>query len=235
MRKAISFLIFIVLTVVLSTVAFFVSLFDRRGRLIHDLARFWARMHLKMNGVTVDVSGLGNVTAPPYIFMCNHQSALDIYALFVSLPVPFKWVAKRELFFIPFIGWAMKMAGYISLDRGNPREALKAIESAAAKIRGGMNIIIFPEGTRSKDGVLLPFKAGGFSLALRSKVPIVPVGISGTGRLQPKGGFFPKQKGRTHVGIGKPIPTAEESRSAKTRIMLDVRRDIEQLMETPQG
>ncbi|NLW35871.1 MAG: 1-acyl-sn-glycerol-3-phosphate acyltransferase [Syntrophorhabdus aromaticivorans] len=235
MRRVVSFLIFIALTIVLSTVAIFLSLFDRRGRVIHDLSRFWARLHLKMNGITVDVSGLRNVTAPPYIFMCNHQSALDIFVLLVSLPVPFKWIAKRELFFIPFLGWAMKGAGYISLDRGNPREALKAIEGAAAKIRGGMNIILFPEGTRSKDGILLPFKKGVFSLALRSKVPIVPVGIYGTSRLQPKGSFFPKQKGRTHVGIGKPIPTAEESRSAKTRIMLDVRREIEQLMEDRQG
>ncbi|OPX96874.1 MAG: 1-acyl-sn-glycerol-3-phosphate acyltransferase [Syntrophorhabdus sp. PtaB.Bin006] len=234
MRRIVAFPIFIALTIVLSTVAIFLSLFDRHGRLIHDVSRFWARIHLKMSGVTVDVSGLQNLGAPPYIFMCNHQSALDIFVLLVSLPVSFKWIAKRELFFIPFLGWAMKRAGYISLDRGNPREALKAIEDAAAKIRGGMNLILFPEGTRSKDGVLLPFKKGVFSLALRSKVPIVPVGIYGTSRLQPKDSFFPKQKGRTHVGIGKPIPTAEESRSAKTRIMLDVRRDIEQLMENHQ-
>ncbi|OPY68263.1 MAG: 1-acyl-sn-glycerol-3-phosphate acyltransferase [Syntrophorhabdus sp. PtaU1.Bin050] len=235
MRRIVAFPIFIALTIVLSTVSIFLSFFDRQGRMIHDLSRFWARIHLKMNGITVDVSGLRNVAAPPYIFMCNHQSALDIFVLLVSLPVSFKWIAKRELFFIPFLGWAMKRAGYISLDRGNPREALKAIEDAATKIRGGMNIILFPEGTRSKDGVLLPFKKGVFSLALRSKVPIVPVGIYGTSRLQPKGSFFPKHTGRIHVGIGKPIPTAEESRSAKPKIMLDVRRDIEQLMEDHQG
>jgi 1-acyl-sn-glycerol-3-phosphate acyltransferase len=162
--------------------------------------------------------------------MCNHQSALDIFSLLNSLPVQFKWIAKRELFYIPFLGWAMKRAGYISLDRKHPREAIKAMDDAAKKIREGTNIIIFPEGTRSKDGHLLPFKKGGFSLALRAKVPIVPVGISGSNRLQPKGSFIPNQKGVIYLRIGKPVETAQGSRSAKTEIMMTVRQAIEGLM-----
>jgi 1-acyl-sn-glycerol-3-phosphate acyltransferase len=93
-----------------------------------------------------------------------------------------------------------------------------------------MNILIFPEGTRSQDGTLLPFKKGVFSLALRARVPIVPVGISGSSRLQPKGSFIPKQKGVIYIRIGKPIETAQESRSAKTEIMLTVRKAIEGLI-----
>jgi 1-acyl-sn-glycerol-3-phosphate acyltransferase len=230
MRKALSFLNLIFTTIFLSMVALVVSPFDSKGEAIHRIARLWASIHLRISGIKVFLEGLENITNPPYIFMCNHQSALDIFALLSALPLSFKWIAKRELFFIPFFGWTMKRAGYISLDRKNPREALKAIDEAARKIKEGMNIIIFPEGTRSKDGSLLPFKKGGFSLALRARVPIVPVGIWGTSRLQPKGSFIPKEKGIIYIRIGEPMHIEEESRSAKTKIMLEVRRHIERLM-----
>jgi 1-acyl-sn-glycerol-3-phosphate acyltransferase len=229
MRKVLIFIENMCVTIFLSIIALFVSFFDSQGRAVHYLMRLWARIHLRVSGITVVVTGQENVTSPPYLVMCNHQSALDIYALIVALPIQFKWVAKRELFFIPFVGWVMKRAGYISLDRKRPREAIKAIDDAAQKIRGGMNIIIFPEGTRSQDGTLLPFKKGVFSLALRARVPIAPVGISGSSRLQPKGSFIPKQKGVIYIRIGKPIETAQESRSAKTEIMLTVRHAIEGL------
>jgi len=230
MRKALSFLNLIFTTIFLSMVALVVSPFDSKGEAIHRIARLWGSIHLRIGGINVSLEGLEGITKPPYIFMCNHQSALDIFALLSALPLSFKWIAKRELFFIPFFGWTMKRAGYISLDRKNPREALKAIDEAARKIKEGMNIIIFPEGTRSKDGSLLPFKKGGFSLALHARVPIVPVGIWGTSRLQPKGSFIPKEKGIIYIRIGEPMHIEEESRSAKTKIMLEVRRHIERLM-----
>jgi 1-acyl-sn-glycerol-3-phosphate acyltransferase len=217
-------------TTVLSLLALFVSIFDARGRAIHRISKFWAKLHLQASGVKVLVTGLENLASPPYIVMCNHQSALDIFSLLVALPLQFKWVAKRELFFIPFVGWAMKRAGYISLDRKHPREALKAIDNAARKIQGGVNILIFPEGTRSEDGSLLPFKQGVFSLALRARVPIVPVGIYGSSRLQPKGSFIPQKKGVIYIGIGKPIEAVQKGRSAKAEIMATVRQAIENLI-----
>jgi len=230
MRRLFIVIEYFIVTIVLSLIALFVSLFDGRGAALHGMSRLWARIHLKTCGVKIAVSGLDNISSPPYIIMCNHQSALDIFALIIALPLQFKWIAKRELFFIPFLGWAMKRAGYISLDRKHPREAVKAMEDAARKIRGGVNIIIFPEGTRSKDGILLPFKKGGFSLALRARVPIVPVGITGSSRLQRKGSFIPKQKGVIYIRIGKPVETAQGNRSAKTEIMMTVRQAIEGLM-----
>jgi 1-acyl-sn-glycerol-3-phosphate acyltransferase len=233
MRKVLIFIENTCITIFLSILALFVSLFDSQGRAVHYMMSLWARIHLRVSGVTVVVTGTNNVTSPPYLVMCNHQSALDIYSLIVALPFQFKWVAKRELFFIPFVGWVMKRAGYISLDRKHPREALKAMDDAAQKIRGGMNVIIFPEGTRSEDGNLLPFKKGVFALALRAKVPIVPVGISGSSRLQPKGSFIPNQKGVIYIRIGKPIETAQSSRSAKTEIMMTVRQAIEDLISRP--
>jgi len=230
MTKVLAFLNLVVTTLFLSTVALIISAFDRQGTAIHGIARLWARIHLWICGIRVVIEGTERIQNPPYILMCNHQSALDIFSLLSSLPLSFKWIAKRELFFIPFFGWAIKRAGYISLDRKNPREALKAIEEAARKIREGLNIIIFPEGTRSRDGKLLPFKKGGFSLAVRSGVPLVPVGIQGTHRLQPKGSFIPKNKGIVYIRIGEPIMIEERNRSATGRIMEETRRRIEHLM-----
>ncbi len=230
MRKAFVSVSLVASTIVLSTIALVVSLFDRDGKKVHHMGQFWASLHLKVSGVKIAIEGLENIAKPPYVFMCNHQSALDIYSLLASLPLSFKWIAKRQLFKIPFIGWAMGRAGYISIDRENPREALKAIEEAAGKIRGGMNIVIFPEGTRSVDGTLLPFKKGGFTLALRAMVPIVPIGIYGTYLLQPKGSFIPRGKGVIYIRIGKPIALEGVAPSAKTKVMDDVRSRIEGLM-----
>lgn len=234
MRKILSFLNLIFSTVFLSIIALAVSLFDKKGEKIHKIARLWARMHLFVSGIDVSIDGLANVPEPPCIFMCNHQSALDIYALLAYLPLSFRWIAKRQLFYIPFFGWAMKKAGYISLDRENPREALRAIEDAAGKIREGMNIIIFPEGTRSRDGVLLPFKKGVFSLALRAGVPLIPVGIYGTCHLQPKGSFIPLKKGVIYIDIGEQIQTEGRKASEKNQVMVEVRDAILRLMEKHQ-
>jgi 1-acyl-sn-glycerol-3-phosphate acyltransferase len=230
MRRTLSCIYLVCGTIVLSTVAIVVSLFDKSGAGAHRVGRFWAGLHLKVSGVKVVIKGLEHLAEPPYVFMCNHQSALDIYTLLACLPLSFKWIAKRQLFKIPFIGWAMTRTGYISIDREKPREALKAMEEAARKIRAGMNIIIFPEGTRSFDGNLLPFKKGGFTLALRAMVPIVPIGVYGTSQLQPKGSFIPKGKGVIYINIGKPIMLEGLDRSAKTKVMDDVRERIEELM-----
>ena len=230
MMKILVLINFVCSTIFFSTIAIIVSLFKGKGENAHKVARLWATFHLKVCGISVSLKGSEHIPKPPYIFMCNHQSALDIYTLHSSLPLSFKWIAKRELFSIPFLGWAMKRAGYISLDRKNPREAIKGMDEAARKIREGMNIIIFPEGTRGHGGALLPFKKGGFSLALRAKVPIVPVGIYGTSRLQPKGSFIPKEKGVIYINIGEPIHLEDVNRSEKTKIMLEVRTHIERLI-----
>jgi 1-acyl-sn-glycerol-3-phosphate acyltransferase len=230
MRKVICFLNLIVSTIFFSLVAILASVLDSRGEAVHRVAWLWATIHLKVCGIAVDVQGIGHLTSPPFIIMCNHQSALDIYALHAALPTQYKWIAKRSLFMIPIFGWALKRAGYISLDRENPREGLKAMDEAARKIREGMNIIIFPEGTRSRDGKLLPFKKGGFSLALKAGVPIVPVGIAGTSALQPKGSFVPKTKGVIYVRVGEPLSLKGLTKGQATKVMEEMRGRIERLV-----
>ena len=206
-------------------------LLDRKGEMAHVCARLWGKVCLLADGIHVRIEGLEQVPDKgPYIFMSNHQGSYDIFALMGRLPYQFKWLSKKEIFSIPIIGWAMSAAGYISIDRENAREALKAIEEASRRIREGTNIIIFPEGTRSADGKLLPFKKGGFTLALRAMVPVVPIGIYGSSALQPKGSSLPGKKGVIYIDIGDPIILEGMDRSQKTRVMDDVRTAIEALM-----
>jgi 1-acyl-sn-glycerol-3-phosphate acyltransferase len=229
LRRLLSCFTLVFSTISLSLAALIVSPFDRKGEKVNRIGRLWAIVHLKACGIRVSLEGIENISEPPYILMCNHQSTLDIFALLTSLDLPFKWIAKKELFSVPFLGWALKLGKNISLDRKNPRKALKAMNEAACKVKDGKNVIIFPEGTWSTDGTLLPFKKGGFSLALRTGVPVIPVGILGTGQLQPEGCFIPKKKGLIQVKIGQPIITEREGRTAKTELMFEVRSCIEKL------
>jgi 1-acyl-sn-glycerol-3-phosphate acyltransferase len=235
MRRILSFLNIIFTTVILSIIAIGVSLFDPQGIRVHRIARFWASISLKIAGISVSVEGKENISEPPYLFMANHQSALDIYVLLATMPIPFKFIAKQELFKVPFLGWAIKRARYISIDRANPREALKAIEGAGQKIRDGMTVLIFPEGTRSKDGHLLPFLKGGFFLASRAQVPVVPIAIVGTSALNPTGSILipPKRKGHVNVRIGKSVVTEGKGTAVKTALMEDIRGEIERLLLLP--
>jgi len=234
MRKAIPLLNIVFTTIFLSIIALMIFPFDRKGEGTNRLGRVWAKIHLKACGIRVVMEGAENITEPPYVIMCNHQSVLDIFALLSSLPLSFKWIAKKELFVVPFLGWALKAGKNISIDRQNPRKALKAMHEAAHRIQEGMNIVIFPEGTWSTNGTLLPFKKGGFSLALRTKVPIIPIGIRGTGQLQPEGCSVPKGKGLIQIKIGQPVRVTEEERTAKNKLMLEVRSHIEKLID-PDG
>ncbi len=230
MRQAFFLVGLVTSSVILSLFGLLLSLFDAKGESIHRVARLWGAIQLATSGIRAQIEGLDRIPSPPYLFMCNHQSALDIYALLARLPLSFRWIAKRSLFRIPFLGWAMARAGHISIDRDNAREALKAIDEAARKIREGLNIVMFPEGTRSPDGTLLPFKKGGFALALRAGVPVVPVGIEGTSRLQPKGSLIPRASGTVYIRIGEPMEVGSAQRSAKAAFMEDVRSRIEGLM-----
>jgi len=209
--------------------------FDKGGHKIHKIARLWAKIDMGVGGITASITGLARVGQPPYIFMCNHQSALDIHVLLAALPFDFKFIAKRSLFLIPFFGWTLTRAGHISLDRDNPRRALKAMDEASRRIQAGANILVFPEGTRNVDGKLLPFKKGVFSLALKAGVPIVPIGICGTSALQPEGYQVPLQTGNVVINVGEPITIAGKGTSYKDELAQTVRARIEQLRQPHPG
>ena len=144
-RSALLWISFVVSTVALSTLSFITYPLDRNGNIVHIYARWWAKIQLLVSGVRVKVKGLEHIgNEPAYIYMSNHQGAYDIFALLSCLPVQFRWIAKKELFAIPILGWAMSAANYISIDRSGKRKALESIKKAANKIKGGVSVVIFP-------------------------------------------------------------------------------------------
>jgi 1-acyl-sn-glycerol-3-phosphate acyltransferase len=154
---------------------------------LHNYARLWAKVGLKLAGVKLTVCGQENLQPDrPVIYMPNHQSNFDILALLAGLPGQFRWLAKEELFRVPLFGLAMRRCGYIPLDRSDRKKALKSMTEAARRIQDGTSVVIFPEGTRSADGHLQEFKKGGFMLALKAKVPVLPVAIQGSYAVMPK-------------------------------------------------
>jgi 1-acyl-sn-glycerol-3-phosphate acyltransferase len=142
----------------------------------------------------------------PFILMMNHQSMADIMIAWMIAPVSVRFIAKRQLLYVPVIGWAMALYNMVPIDRGNARAALKALKKAARILKNGISIATFPEGTRTKDGTIGPFKKGVFLLAEKSGVPIVPVALEGAGVFAPRKGWNPRPV-TMRVKVGAPIPT----------------------------
>jgi 1-acyl-sn-glycerol-3-phosphate acyltransferase len=216
----------VIATLGLGLLAFITYPFDRKGEMVHRYARLWGRVALWANRVKVSVEGMENLEGGgPYIFMSNHQGSYDIFALLGHLPFQFKWLAKKELFSVPFLGWTMAAAGYISIDREGTRETVEAMNKAAERIRDGMSVVIFPEGSRSPDGTIQPFKKGGFTLAIKSKVPIVPLALTGSREIMPRERLT-AASGEIRIRMGRPIETAQHSMKDRKDLMEKVRETI---------
>lgn len=156
--------------------------------LIHVCGIVWGRGCLFLAGLKLDLEGAENIPAQgPTIFVSNHQSNFDIPILYAGLPLQFRWMAKQELFRVPLFGLAMKRSGYIPIDRSDRRKAMHSLNLAARKIKAGTSVVIFPEGTRSPDGNVQPFKKGALVIAAKAHVPIVPLAVRGSYAVQPKG------------------------------------------------
>src|SRR4030042_1652797 len=211
---------------VLGSLVILTSPFDRRGKVIHRYGRLWGKVALLANRVKVRVEGIEHLRGEgPYIIMSNHQGSYDIFALLSPLPFQFKWLAKKELFSVPFFGWVMAAAGYVSVDREGTRETVEAMNEAARKIREGMSLLIFPEGSRSPDGSIQPFKKGGFTLAIKSKVPIIPISISGSREIMSKDRLR-ASSGEDRIKVGDPIETETYSLKDRTALMEKVSETI---------
>ncbi|MGH7818689.1 MAG: lysophospholipid acyltransferase family protein [Candidatus Binatia bacterium] len=185
--------------------------FDRRRTVLHAFTCFWASLYTWTNPLwRVSVHDRGKIppAGTPAVLVANHQSLLDILVLF-RLFRHFKWVSKASLFRIPTIGWNMRLNRYIPLVRGDAASIDRMFAIAAERLREGSSVMIFPEGTRSADGRLQPFKHGAFTLALENRVPIVPIVVSGTARALPKKGFVLRGTSNIVVRVLDPIPPAE--------------------------
>ena len=195
-------------TVVLGIISIPVSLFGDKGRVLHGFARFWSQLIMNTIFSAVKVTGLEKIdTSKPHVYAVNHASALDIPVLYVYLPFQFRIVFKKELLSYPIIGWHLKRSGQICIDQQNPASSISSIRSALKSLKGGMPLVIFPEGGRTPDGQIKPFLPGAFFLAIKAQVDIVPVALVGTYELLPMNTYHIKCRS-LEMRVGQPISTA---------------------------
>ena len=187
------------------------SIFTRSDRLGFVISRIWAWILSKAMGLTFSVYGADRIApGQSYIIAPNHQGYADILALLRTMPLSFRWVLKKELLRIPFFGWALARMGTVSVDRADRRRAVQSLNRARCKFSDGWSVLIFPEGTRTPDGNLQPFKKGAFMLAVHTGIPILPVTINGAFRVMPRKTLL-FRPGHVTVTIGAPIVTASLS------------------------
>ena len=210
-------------TIVLGCTIIVMAFLIQKPNWFHQIARLWAKSILWVSWVKVEVQGLENLPKDgPCILMPIHQSNFDIPVLLGRLPVQFRWLAKAELFKIPIFGRGMRGCGYISIDRSNRKSAFRSLADAAQKIRNGTSVLIFPEGTRSRDGEIGAFKKGGFVLTVDAGVPVVPIIIYGTRAIMPKGSPI-LNPGSAYMEILPPVASSVYTRKTKDLLMEEVR------------
>lgn len=217
----------ILYTAVLGTLGILLCLLVPGGAALMPLARLWSRLVLWTSRVRWE-SSVDPALDPtqPCVYAANHQSQFDIPALVLAMPADFRMVAKRSLAHVPIFGWALKLAGFVFIDRSDRESAIQTLDQAAKRLHRGTSIVVFAEGTRSRDGTLLPFKRGGFVMALKACVPVVPVTIHGGGAILPKGSLWIRP-GSIRVHFGAPVETSEYTYETRDRLAERVRASIE--------
>ena len=205
------------------------GLFDKEKYYTGKLIKIWARWVVWSTGIQYEIDGLDNLNLDKqYIFMSNHESALDIVLGLAAIPFNIVFLAKKELFRVPIFGWAMNSAGMIKIDRQNPEIARRSVsEAVETLIQSSFSTLIYPEGTRSNGEELLPFKKGGFILAIRTQLPVVPITILGAGNVLPKGTLAIK-KSHIKIIIDAPIETRGMEFKNKEILVQDCRNIIHQ-------
>lgn len=216
-------------TVVLGSAAVVVGLVSQRAaaRVTH----LWGRVCLWIASVPVVVEGLDRLDeGERYVIMANHESSLDIVVLLTALPpsVELRFLAKKSLFSIPFLGWAMKSAGFIPVDREDRSTAVATLSQTLAEVERRGSPLVFPEETWTTDGTLLPFARGGFLVALKSGLPILPIGLEGSRLVLPPNEGVVRPQSVT-VRIGTPIPTLGIGVSRRRELTARARREIDRL------
>ncbi|NUN13283.1 MAG: 1-acyl-sn-glycerol-3-phosphate acyltransferase [Myxococcales bacterium] len=196
------------------------------GRVYLATARRWAKDLCAITGLELSYKETYPIEwDKPFILMSNHSSLLDIPVIYSLIPADLRFLAKKEIAYVPFLGWSMVLARFIFIDRGDHEKARRSIDSAAEAVRGGRSIVIFPEGTRSPDGNLRSFKKGGFVLAIKTGVPVVPAFVSGTHRAMPKDTSV-VESGPVSLTVGRPIDASRYTLDQKQVLMDDVRAEI---------
>ncbi len=182
----------------------------KNGAIPHAIQVFWSRSIIRLLLVPITVTGQENIRkGQSYVFVSNHQSFLDVFAIYGWLPANFKWLMKKELRRVPFVGFACKVAGHIFVDRANPVAALHSIKEIEAELQNGVSTVIFPEGTRTKTGEMGRFKRGAFQVALDLHLPIIPISLTGCYEAMPRGTYYVRTHPHIYMHIGKPIDLSD--------------------------
>jgi 1-acyl-sn-glycerol-3-phosphate acyltransferase len=202
-------------TVVFGVPAIPAAFLPPRGDWFLLFARGWARTILWFSGISVLLLHTERLPGNrSLVVAANHESFADILVLLARLPVQARFLAKRGIFRVPILGWSIRAAGFVPVDRGDRVRSLATVETALARLKKGRSLVVFPEETRTRTGELLPFKKGAALLALRSGLPILPVGIAGTRRILARGAWR-MTPGRVVLSVGEPIEV--EGRPVKER------------------
>ncbi len=220
----------VVATVPLSLLTLAVAAIRSNARLIDGITRLWARAIIRAAGIDLHAEGTEVIDRQQrYILISNHHSYFDIPCIFAAIPQPIRFMAKVSLFKIPIFGWAIGRAGFIPIDRQNRKTAVKSFELAVDRIRKGNTVVVFPEEGRSRERAMRPFQRGGFLLALRSGLPILPVAIDGTYDVF-RAGATRVTPGRVTIRVGTPIPTEGLTVRDKDRLLDESRAQITRML-----
>ncbi len=222
-------------TIVFGIASLVTSLFDHTGRIQMRIARGWSRVLLAVSSVQVRVEGIEKINPEgSYVFVSNHLSYMDTPVVLANIPVQFRFLAKKGLFKIPLLGQHLARAGHIPVPREDPRAAVKTLSLAADIIRDrGMSLLIFPEGGRSPHGGLREFKEGAAYIAIKARVPAVPIALTGTHAVLPFGSGKVKA-GKVRLIILDPVPTTGLSVRDRGKLTAALREQIEAAVE-PSG
>lgn len=224
-----------VATAVMWAISMLTSLFDGSGRLQHKVAVAWARMLLRICMIRVEVIGAEKLDPNQvYVFVSNHFSLVDTPLMFGSMPREFRILARHGLWKVPFIGWHLNRAGHVPVERENPRAAARSLIHAADKVKEGFSLLIFPEGGRTRQPTMRPFKSGAARIAIQAGCPIVPMAIVGTRKVLPPNSAH-LHPGRAELRIGDPVPTSGFAGSDGPKLIRDIQAIVSGLSGHPVG
>lgn len=226
LRTIFAMITVIVMTIIVSSLTIIFGVFGPYSRIIYYGAKAWTNSILFASGVKLNIEGLEKIDkSKSYIFIGNHQSHFDVFSVFSAIPMTVRFMAKKELFKIPIFGWALYASGTIRIDRSNRERAISSMNNALDRIRKGVSVVVFPEGTRSEDGKIRDFKKGGFVLAIKGGIPIIPISISGSRFILRKNSikFHP---GEIKIVISDPIDTKMYGYQEREKLRMDVKNII---------
>jgi len=226
LRTLFAILTVIIMTFIVSSLIIIFGIFGPYSKIIYYLAKTWTNSILFSAGVKLKIEGLENIDkSKSYIFIGNHQSHFDVLSVFSAIPLTVRFMAKKELYKIPVFGWALYASGTIRIDRSNRERAIDSVNNALDRIKKGVSVVVFPEGTRSEDGKIREFKKGGFVLAIKGGVPIVPISVSGS-RFILKKNSMQINPGEIKIVISEPINTKDLSYQEREELSKNIRNII---------